>query len=92
MFIEIGAFAGMTLIAGQLGGLQAAAWATILNVAAMIFMVPLGLSSATAVLVGRAFGARDHDGVTRSGFLGFAVTTVLLAVICVVVGFKARRQ
>jgi MATE family multidrug resistance protein len=90
MFIEIGAFAGMTLIAGQLGGLQAAAWATILNVAAMIFMVPLGLSSATAVLVGRAFGARDHDGVTRSGFLGFAVTTVLLAVICVLVGFGSK--
>ena len=89
MFIEIGAFAAMTLIAGQLGGLQAAAWATILNVAAMIFMGPLGLSSATAVLVGRAFGARDHDGVSRAGFLGFAVTTVMLAIVCVVVGFGA---
>jgi MATE family multidrug resistance protein len=89
-FIEIGAFATMTFIAGQLGGLQAAAWATILNVAAMIFMAPLGLSSATAVLVGRAFGARDHDGVTRAGFLGFGVTTVLLAVICVIVGFGAN--
>ena len=71
-------------------GLQAAAWATILNVAAMIFMAPLGLSSATAVLVGRAFGARDHDGVSRAGFLGFAATTVLLAIVCVVVGFGAR--
>jgi MATE family multidrug resistance protein len=90
MFIEIGAFAAMTLIAGQLGGLQAAAWATILNVAAMIFMGPLGLSSATAVLVGRAFGARDHDGVTRAGYLGFAVTTVLLAIICGVVSFGSQ--
>jgi MATE family multidrug resistance protein len=89
MFIEIGAFAAMTLIAGQLGGLQAAAWATILNVAAMIFMGPLGLSSATAVLVGRSFGARDHDAVSRRGYLGFAVTTVLLALICVIVGFGA---
>ncbi len=87
MFIEIGAFAAMTLIAGQLGGLQAAAWATILNVAAMIFMLPLGLSSATAVLVGRAFGARDAAGVARAGFLGFAVTAVALAIICVGVGF-----
>ncbi|HWE46852.1 MAG TPA: MATE family efflux transporter [Caulobacteraceae bacterium] len=89
MFLEIGAFAAMTLIAGQLGGLQAAAWATILNVAAMVFMVPLGLSSATAVLVGRAFGARDHDGVSRAGFLGFGVTTALLALICAAIGLFA---
>jgi MATE family multidrug resistance protein len=90
MFLEIGAFAAMTLIAGQLGGLQAAAWATILNVAAMIFMGPLGLSSATAVLVGRAFGARNRGGVARAGFLGFGVTTALLALICLIVWVAAR--
>jgi MATE family multidrug resistance protein len=89
MFIEIGAFAAMTLIAGQLGGLQAAAWASILNVAAIIFMGPLGLSSATAVLVGRAYGAGDRAGVVRSGLLGLAVTTVLTVLICLGVGLGA---
>ncbi|HVL40606.1 MAG TPA: MATE family efflux transporter, partial [Brevundimonas sp.] len=53
-FIEVGAFAAMTFIAGQLGAIETAAWAIVLNVSAIVFMVPMGLSAATAVLVGRA--------------------------------------
>ena len=68
MFIEIGAFAAMTAIAGQLGGLQAAAWASILNVAAIIFMAPLSLSSATAVRWSAApSAARDQKGDGAGG-------------------------
>lgn len=84
-FIEVGAFAAMTLIAGQLGGLETAAWAIVLNVASIVFMGPLGLSSATAVLVGRAYGALDRPGVLRAGLLGLAVTTVVCFVIALVV-------
>ena len=36
------------------------AWAIVLNVAAIVFMVPLGLATGAAVLVGRAYGARDR--------------------------------
>lgn len=86
MFIEVGAFAALTLIAGKVGGLQAAGWAVVLNVAAVIFMGPLGLSAATAVLVGRAFGARDAAGVARTGFLGFGGTVVLMLAVCLAVG------
>jgi MATE family multidrug resistance protein len=85
MFIEVGAFAAMTLIAGRIGGLEAAAWSVVLNVAAIIFMGPLGLSSATAVLVGRAYGAKDSEGVVRSGLLGFGVTAVLSLIIVAVI-------
>lgn len=88
-FIEVGAFAGMTFIAAQIGGLEVAAWAVTLNVSAIIFMGPLGLSAATGVLVGRAYGARDRDGVARSGLLGLGAATVMMLLVCLVVGLFA---
>jgi MATE family multidrug resistance protein len=75
-FFEVASFASMNVIAGWLGGLAVAAWAIVLNVAAIVFMVPLGLSTAAAVRVGRAYGARDPQGVTRAGLVAFAVTAV----------------
>lgn len=88
-FIESAAFSGMSFVAGLIGSLEVAAWAVVLNVAAIIFMGPFGLSSATAVLVGRAYGARDTHGVLRAGLLGFGVTAALTAVICLVVWLGA---
>ena len=73
-FFEVAAFASMNVIAGWIGGLAVAAWAISLNVIAIVFMVPLGLSTATAVLVGRAYGARDFAGVRRISWIAFGVT------------------
>jgi len=42
-FFEVTAFASMNIIAGWAGGLTVAAWTIVLNVASMVFMVPLGL-------------------------------------------------
>lgn len=84
-FVEAAAFSGMSFVAGLLGSLEVAAWAVVLNVAAIIFMGPLGLSSATAVLVGRAYGARDRAGVLRGGLLGVGVTVAITALICAIV-------
>jgi len=75
-FLEVSAFASMNVIAGWMGGLAVAAWAIVLNVAAIVFMVPLGLATGAAVLVGRAYGARDPAGVARAGAVSFAVTAV----------------
>jgi MATE family multidrug resistance protein len=76
-FFEVSAFAGMNLVAGWIGGLAVAAWAVVLNVAAVIFMIPLGVASATAVQVGRAYGARDPAGMTRAGWIAFALIGVV---------------
>ncbi|MDB5465297.1 MAG: efflux family protein [Phenylobacterium sp.] len=75
-FFEVASFASMNIIAGWLGGLAVAAWAIVLNVAAIVFMAPLGLSTAAAVRVGTAYGARDPAGVNRAGGVAFAVTAV----------------
>lgn len=76
-FFEVSAFAAMNLVAGWIGALAVAAWAVVLNVAAVIFMIPLGIATATAVQVGRAYGARDPAGMTRAGWISFAVTAVV---------------
>jgi MATE family multidrug resistance protein len=84
-FFEVAAFAGMNVIAGWIGGLAVAAWAITLNVVAIVFMVPLGLSTAAAVLVGRAYGARDRAGVDRAGLVAFGVTIAFGIVVSLII-------
>lgn len=80
-FSEVAAFAGMNVVAGWIGAIEVAAWAIVLNVAAVIFMVPLGLSTATSVLVGNAYGARDPQGVKRAGAVAFTVIAAFAVVV-----------
>jgi len=84
-FIEVGAFSGFTFFAGQIGAAETAAWAVVLNVSAIVFMLPMGLSSATAVLVGRAYGAGDGRSVLRSGLVGLGVVTALTFIVALIV-------
>ncbi|HEX7946894.1 MAG TPA: MATE family efflux transporter, partial [Phenylobacterium sp.] len=73
-FFEVAAFASLNVIAGWIGALAVAAWTIVLNVIALVFMVPLGLATGAAVLVGKAYGARRLDGVNRAGAICFVVT------------------
>ena len=70
-------------------GIGVATWGIVLNVAAMIFMVPLGLAAATGVLVGQAYGARDRAAMVHAGRLGFGVCTIVTFVISVIVALIA---
>jgi MATE family multidrug resistance protein len=83
-FFEMGAFSGLNVIAGWISPAAVAAWALTVSVVALIFMVPAGLSTATAVLVGRAYGAVDPAGLRRAAGVGFAVTAVFGLAIGVV--------
>ncbi len=89
-FFEVAAFASMNIFAGWIGGLAVAAWAVVLNVAAIVFMVPLGLSTGAAVRVGRAYGAREPRGVIRAGLVAFGVTAAFGAVASLMVWPAAR--
>jgi len=75
----------MNVIAGWIGGLAVAAWTIVLNVAAIVFMVPLGLATGAAVLVGTAYGARDAAGVNRAGLVSFGVTVAFGVLVSLVV-------
>jgi MATE family multidrug resistance protein len=83
--LEAGSFSGLNFVAAQLGVLMVAAWTVVLNVAAVMFMVPLGIAAATAVLVSRAVGADDIAGVKRAFGMGMRVAMAVLALLSVVV-------
>lgn len=57
--LESGAFGAIGLLMGVLGTREMAAHQIALTLAALTFMVPLGVSAAAAVRVGHAIGARD---------------------------------
>jgi len=71
--LEYGAFAAAALLMGVLGTTQMAAHQIAINLASFTFMVPLGVSTATAVLVGHAIGAGDEDQARRSAIAGIFI-------------------
>lgn len=84
-FFEVAAFASLNVVAGWIGVLALAAWTVVLNVVSLIFMVPLGLAAATAVLVSSAYGAREREGVVRAGLIGFGVTALFGLLVSLIV-------
>jgi MATE family multidrug resistance protein len=66
MMLEGGAFNVMALLMGWLGVVQVAGHQIALNLASLAFMVPLGVASAAAVIVGHAVGRGDAEGVRRA--------------------------
>ncbi len=70
---EVGMFAVAAIFMGWLGTDQLAAHAVALQCASFAFMVPLGLSMASTVRVGLAFGARSPEGVRRAGWTSMAI-------------------
>ena len=83
-FLEVSAFAGVGLLMGTFGAVQVASHQIAINLAALTFMVPLGVSAAAAVRVGRAIGAADLPRSKRAARLsyylgvGFMSTTALV--------------
>ena len=71
--LEYGAFAAAALLMGMLGTTQMAAHQIAINLASFTFMVPLGVSTATAVLVGHAIGAGDEAQARRAAIAGIFV-------------------
>ncbi len=80
---EVGMFAAIALLMGTLGVTQVAAHQVALNVAAMAFMIPLGISAATTVRVGHALGEGRAWLVRFRGLvgIGFAAACMMLTAI-----------
>jgi MATE family multidrug resistance protein len=66
--LEVGVFAASTALAGRLAPIALAAHQIAIHIAALSFMVPLGVSSAGAVRVGHAVGRRDPAAAERAGW------------------------
>jgi MATE family multidrug resistance protein len=84
--LEYGLFGAAGLLMGVISTTALAAHQIALQVAAILFMVPFGISIAATVRVGHAIGRSDASGVRRAGlvatWLGIAIGAALtLAVI-----------
>lgn len=66
--LEFGVFAAATALAGRLAPPALAAHQIAINIAALTYMVPYGISSAGAVRVGHAIGRGDLRAAVRSGW------------------------
>jgi len=65
---EVGVFALSTALAGRLEPVATASHQIAMNIAAVAFMIPLGLASAGAVRVGNAVGAGNPRGAAAAGW------------------------
>jgi MATE family multidrug resistance protein len=77
--VEIGVFAAATALIGTLDPLSLAAHQIAINTASFTYMVPLGISSATAVRVGQALGRGDTEAASRVGWTGMALGAAFMA-------------
>jgi MATE family multidrug resistance protein len=73
MALEMGVFALAAYFMGWIGAPAVAAHAVALQLAALTFMVPLGLGQAATVRVGLALGRRDPQGITRAGWTAWVL-------------------
>jgi multidrug resistance protein, MATE family len=79
--LEVGVFAAVSALAGTLDPVSLGAHQIALNIAALAFMVPLGLSSAAAVRVGHAVGARDRHRAVHAGWTALAVGAAITGLV-----------
>jgi len=91
---EVAIFALVATLIARLGAVVQAAHQIALNTVAFTYMVPLGLSSATAVRVGQALGRRSPTDARNAGntaiLLGASFMAVMSLVLLVFPRYIAR--
>ena len=78
--LEFGAFALVALMMGWMGTREMAGHQVAINLAALTFMVPLGVGDAASVLVGQAVGRGDPKGTRGAARAAFVCGVTFMAV------------
>jgi MATE family multidrug resistance protein len=73
MALEMGVFALAAYFMGWIGAPAVAGHAVALQIAALTFMIPLGLGQAATVRVGLALGRGDRRAITRAGWTAWVL-------------------
>ena len=71
--VDVALFSIVGVLMARYGATASAAHQVAMSLASLTFMVPLGISAATSVLVGRAIGAGDPADARRHGLGGIAL-------------------
>jgi MATE family multidrug resistance protein len=77
--LEYGLFGAAGLLMGLISTSALAAHQIALQIAAILYMVPFGISMAATVRVGHAVGRRDSDAVRRAGYVAIMLGTAFMA-------------
>jgi MATE family multidrug resistance protein len=83
--LEYGLFASAAVMVGWLGTVPLAAHQIALQTAAIVFMVPLGVSMAATVRVGQAVGRNDAAATRRAGFAAIGLGAGFMAAMVVLI-------
>lgn len=78
--LEFGVFGAAGLLIGLMGTIPVAGHQVALQLAALTFMVPVGVAQATSVLVGQAVGRADPPGARRAAGAGLLVGAGFMSV------------
>lgn len=70
---EAGIFGGAAFLMGNIGAAQLAGHTVALQIAALAFQVPFGMSQAATIRVGYFYGAGDREGMRRAGWTAVAM-------------------
>jgi MATE family multidrug resistance protein len=84
MALEMGVFALAAYFMGWIGAPAVAAHAVALQIAALTFMVPLGLGQAATVRVGLALGRRDKAGIARAGWTAWVLGVAFMGTMAAI--------
>lgn len=85
--LETACFATVTTFAGRLGQVPLAGYQIAFNVVTFVFMLAIGLSTATSVRVANAVGRRDREGMAMAGWTGVGLVGILMLVVGALIRF-----
>jgi MATE family multidrug resistance protein len=90
MAFEGAVFGAAAYLMGLINAESIAAHAVALQIAALSFMVPLGLGQAATVRVGRALGRADPPGIARAGWTAWLLGVGFMAAMALVMWIFPR--
>ena len=80
---EVTMFNAAVFLMGLIGAASLAAHSIAIQLASLTFMVPLGISQAATVRIGRALGRHDREAIHRAGWTALGLATAFMAAMSV---------
>ncbi|EXL03450.1 MATE family efflux transporter [Aquamicrobium defluvii] len=84
MAFETTLFNAAAFMMGLIGASSLAAYAVVIQLCSVSFMIPLGINQAATVRVGIAYGAHDPQAIARAGWTSYAMGVGFMALSALV--------
>lgn len=84
MAFETTLFNAAAFMMGLIGATSLAAYAVVIQLCSVSFMIPLGINQAATVRVGIAYGSHDRQAITRAGWTSYAMGVGFMALSALV--------